>query len=252
MADTWRPKRTLQECKGCRSDYGTNHSKVSLFPGHDILTKTPGSLFEVEMRLVDGQVQKVYKNLPGSLRRFWLDYSKTYADREYIVFEESRYTYGQIAAQAAWAASVFRNKYNIHKGDRIAIISRNYPEWIVAFWACQLLSAVAVPVNAWLPFPAMKHCIELADCKLLLLDTERALTLRRWISDLTSSFMSKVQGVLVLRPDLSKIPDGHPTWAYMKNWNYVMDDYDGLGESWIKERECTPEELATIFFTSGT
>ena len=33
-------------------------------------------------------------------------------------------------------------------GDRVGIVSRNYPEFIFAFWAVQLLGAVAVCPNA--------------------------------------------------------------------------------------------------------
>ncbi len=35
----------------------------------------------------------------------------------------------------------------ISKGDRVAIGMRNYPEWVLAFWACQSIGAVAVTLE---------------------------------------------------------------------------------------------------------
>ena len=38
--------------------------------------------------------------------------------------------------------------YGVKKGDRIAICARNLPEYIFAFWACHLVGAISVLVNA--------------------------------------------------------------------------------------------------------
>ena len=37
----------------------------------------------------------------------------------------------------------------VGKGDRVALIMRNLPEWPVAFFAALLTGAIATPLNAW-------------------------------------------------------------------------------------------------------
>jgi hypothetical protein len=55
----------------------------------------PGMPHEMETCLVDGRIYRVYKNLPSSMREFWLSSVSQYSEKTYIVFEGERLTYGQ-------------------------------------------------------------------------------------------------------------------------------------------------------------
>jgi len=37
----------------------------------------------------------------------------------------------------------------VRKGDRVAVVMRNLPEWPVAFFAGILVGAIVTPLNAW-------------------------------------------------------------------------------------------------------
>jgi len=37
----------------------------------------------------------------------------------------------------------------VKSGDRVAIAMRNYPEWMLLYWACVSIGVAAVGVNAW-------------------------------------------------------------------------------------------------------
>ena len=37
----------------------------------------------------------------------------------------------------------------VERGDRVALVSANVPEWVIMFWACAMLGATLVPLNAW-------------------------------------------------------------------------------------------------------
>lgn len=116
---------------------------------------------------MDGILQRVFKNLWPSLRAFWLWASQEHSNATYIVFEKQRLTFHDVLQRSVRAASVYRDVYNIKKGsdrtvqisanhlphlsflvviigDRVAICSRNYPEYLVAFWACRQLRSYNV------------------------------------------------------------------------------------------------------------
>jgi acyl-CoA synthetase (AMP-forming)/AMP-acid ligase II len=103
---------------------------------------------QLDSCLIDGRVHRTYKNLWPSLRLFWLWASAEHRDTTYIVYERQRWTYSHIADRALRTASIYRDIYHIQKGDRVGICSRNFPEYLVSFWACHLLGAVSVLVNA--------------------------------------------------------------------------------------------------------
>ena len=114
--------------------------------------------FELETRLVDGRLLRVYKNLWPSLRAFWLVSSTQHAKEICVVFEGQRYTFKEVFERSVRAASVFMKLYGVQKGmsprglinappganacpnaigDRVGICCRNYPDYLVAFWACR-------------------------------------------------------------------------------------------------------------------
>jgi len=90
------------------------------------------------------------------------------------VFENEHLTFKGVSDQAIRAAGMLRDRYGVRKSDKLATVSRNYQEWIVAFWATQLLGGVYVCVNAWLPTQPLHHDITLAHSKGAILDAERA------------------------------------------------------------------------------
>ncbi|KAF9441643.1 acetyl-CoA synthetase-like protein [Macrolepiota fuliginosa MF-IS2] len=143
----------------------------------DAILCAPGSIHETETTLVEGRLYRVYKNLWPSCRDFWLSAVKQYADRTYIVYEDQRLTYCQVHERAIKVAALFRRVYGIRKGDRIGICSRNHPDYLVNFWACHLIGAVAVLANAWLPLRPLRHCLVHTGCKLIIVDPERATVL---------------------------------------------------------------------------
>ena len=59
-------------------------------------------------------------------------------------------------------------------GDRVAIATRNLPEWVVAFWAAQAIGAVVVPLNAWWTGPELAYGLADSGSVVLFADDERA------------------------------------------------------------------------------
>lgn len=136
----------------------------------DALT-APGQPFELNTITVRGNPLRCYSGGPASLRDVWLA-SKAFAERDYLVYEDERWTYGdaheQVAALAQWLVTA-----GIEPGDRVAIAMRNYPEWLLIYWATLAVGATVVGMNAWWVGPEMVFGIQDAAPKILFADAER-------------------------------------------------------------------------------
>ncbi|KAJ3575121.1 hypothetical protein NP233_g1302 [Leucocoprinus birnbaumii] len=199
----------------------------------DAILCAPGNIHETETSLVDGRLLRVYKNLWPSCRDFWLSAVHQYADRTYIVYGTQRLTYRQVHERAIKAATLFR--------DRVGICSRNHPDYLVAFWACHLLGAVAVLANAWLPLSPLEHCLVNTGCKLIIVDPERASVLEPIASRLIEEH--GVIGFLVL-------DRCNRSWRHMEPFDKAVDAYPRSMD--VSSEKIEPEDDATIIFTSGT
>jgi len=105
-------------------------------------------MHELETRVIDDRVQRVYKNAWPTLRDFWLWAVDQHRDKTYLVFENTRISYSESLRRSATIAGMLQDVYGIQKGDRVSIISRNYPEYLITFWACHLIGAVPTLINA--------------------------------------------------------------------------------------------------------
>ncbi|KAK0435795.1 uncharacterized protein EV420DRAFT_1770508 [Desarmillaria tabescens] len=212
----------------------------------DRILTGPGSLLEIETRVIDGRVLKVWKNLWPSLRHLFLYSTKKHVDKIYIVYEKERHTYQDILEKAVKCSAILRDVYGIKKGDRVTICSRNCPTYLVVFWACHLLGAVIALVNMWLPLEPLRHCIMLTKCTLIILDTERADMVEPIGAELRLA--CGASRYLVLEDHEGK---GH--WEGMDVWSRVFSEYDGdPGNVLSDDPQISPEDDAAITFTSGT
>jgi long-chain acyl-CoA synthetase len=136
----------------------------------------PGGMFEVVPGDVLGERMSVFKNRARSLRDF-VAASARLGDAEHLVFSdgaaERRVTFAEHARLVARMASILKERYNVERGDRVAILAANCPEWIIAFWATISLGAVAVGLNAWWTAPEVRFGIDDASPKLLIVDEKR-------------------------------------------------------------------------------
>ncbi|PBK98188.1 acetyl-CoA synthetase-like protein [Armillaria gallica] len=212
----------------------------------DRILTAPGSILEIETRVVDGRVSKVWKNLWPSIRAFFLQSVNEHAEKTYVVFEQERYTFQEILNEAVKCAAIFRDVYRVKKGDRVVICSRNFPSYYIVFWACHLLGAVTALVNAWLPLETLRHCITLTNCSLIILDPERADKIGPTATDLKHA--SGASGYLVVQDH-----EGKGFWEGMDTWRTIRSKYDMDPKGILQDDpKVSPDDDAMIIFTSGT
>lgn len=134
---------------------------------------SPGSPFELAEEVVLGENMQVYKTRARSLREI-LEGSAAHGDKDYIVFSDGRrWSYREHLADVASVAAALRECYDIQKGDRVAILAANAPEWILTYWATVSLGAVVISMNGWWAGDEIRYGLDLAKPKLLLVDRRR-------------------------------------------------------------------------------
>jgi len=129
-------------------------------------------MFELAEEEILGERMQVFKLRVPSLRAF-VERSVGFGDAEYMVFGDRRITFAQHERAVASVAKALRERFDVQKGDRVAILAANCPEWIVTFWATVSLGAIAVGLNGW--WTADEILYGLGDCqpKLLVADRKR-------------------------------------------------------------------------------
>jgi acyl-CoA synthetase (AMP-forming)/AMP-acid ligase II len=192
----------------------------------------PGAPFEVTEVEVRGVRLRAYAGAPPSLREFWLA-SAAHGDADYLVYNEERWTYAEahreVAAVASWLA-----RHGVGPGDRVAIAMRNYPEWMLAYWATTAMGAVAVGINAWWTGPELLYGVQDAAPRAMICDAER---LERFLPHRSEAPDCQLVAVRVEEA----LPEGVVPWSELRE--------EG-GE--LPEAAVDPDSDACIFYTSGT
>src|SRR6516162_501664 len=78
-------------------------------------------------------------------------------------------TYAAFAERIAAAARAFKSVLGVGRGDRIAILAANHPDYLVLLYACARLGALLLPLNWRLALPEQLFILADASVKVLLL-----------------------------------------------------------------------------------
>ena len=140
-----------------------------------------------------------------------------------FLFSESDgrvWTYSEFDGSVNRLANFLLSK-EIRKGDVVSLLLPNSAEYIIAYFACFKIGAVAGPVNSLLKPEEIDYVIGNSEAKLLLLNSE---------------FKDSVSGI--------ELPDT----VILDDEALVTEGYsDGLAET-----EIGPDDEAIIIYTSGT
>ena len=191
----------------------------------------PGAPFEVQTVEVSGVAIRAYKNVPPSVREFWLS-TAAYGPRDYIVYQDERITYAEAHAQVAGVANWLLHN-GVQPGDRVAIAMRNYPEWLLVYWACCCIGVAAVGINAWWVAEELDFALKDSAPKVVFLDRER------W--ERIQEKPAMAAGMTLVGVRMETLPKN------LVPWSEVVAEGGPLPEVKV-----APEADACIFYTSGT
>ncbi|MDO8910199.1 MAG: class I adenylate-forming enzyme family protein [Pseudohongiella sp.] len=201
-----------------------------------IKLRSPGSPLAVTTTIIDGIEQTVFANTPKNLRQVY-QLGLQAKDKDFLIYEQERFTFGQSLATAEAMAQTLLNRYQIKKGDRVAICSRNYPEWCLAYMAATMIGAIVVPMNSWWQSNELVYGLNDSGSKVLFADQERINTLAPVMDQVSVE-------IIAIKPEAptTQFPEFHALVAEgLTSPQHNLDDID-----------VQPEDEASIMYTSGS
>jgi len=155
------------------------------------------------------------------------------------VVDSSGYTYKQLYDRALSIALKLK-KYGIQKGNKVAILSENNPEWGLSYLAINILGAVTVPILNDFSTKEIKEILVHSEAKALFI---------------SQKFLSKIEQEIASLDYVFGIED----IKLNKNLSSqkLIEDYNletiGINVSFDKEFGILDEnDLSSIIYTSGT
>ena len=91
-------------------------------------------------------------------------------DKTAIVFEGERLSYAAFAARIERTSTALKQEFGVGRGDRVAILSLNRPDYLVLLYACARLGAMLVPLNWRLAVAEQLFILTDAGAKVLVLE----------------------------------------------------------------------------------
>lgn len=193
-----------------------------------------GAPFALTTTTINGASYRVFAAAPpnmGGYFRLMLNH----ADKDFAVYRDERYTFAEAYAQSASLAQALLDDYGVRKGDRIAILARNTPQWMMTFIAALSIGAVAVPMNAWWTTEELEYGFKDSGAKVVVADVQRLERLQP---------LHKNLGLALIAID-----DAADLDMPARQFKDVIAAYAGAS---MPEVDVGADENATIMYTSGS
>ncbi|MBV7483219.1 AMP-binding protein [Bordetella sp. BOR01] len=169
-----------------------------------------------------------------------------YGPREAVVGSGQRLTYAELHTEVLRVARGLLN-LGVRRGDHVAILMNNRPEWIVSFLAIHQVGAVVVALNTWATPRELEYALHHADVTILLaIEGIRSHDYRQTLAD--------------VRPRLPLLQ--HVVWLgaaqNASNSDYRWNDWSTLlrgvsvAQAEARGREVGGEDVAFLLYSSGS
>ena len=181
--------------------------------------------------------------------------AQQYPDREALVYEDERYTFGALAQRIDAAAKGLMAQ-GVARGEHVALWLNNSATWMIASFALAKIGAVQVPINTRFRTDDLAYVLAQSDSTMLITHDQFGpidyLEIVRAVVDLpaTDARISdpkfpKLRQVVIVG---SGPHDGTVSWAD------TIDDGRGVSDDELEARAASvdPDDPVFIMYTSGT
>ena len=196
----------------------------------------PGAPFAWSVKDIRGVPTRTYDAAPPSLRAVF-EASAAHGDADYLIYQDERISYAEAHRIVAALATHLASR-GIGSGDRVAIAMRNYPEWVLAYWATVVTGAAVVGMNAWWTGSELEYALGDSRPQILICDDQRLATLMPMLGSVREK---QALDLILVRTD-GTLPENAIHWS-----EAVAAPAAGLPDA-----EIDPEDDVCIFYTSGT
>jgi long-chain acyl-CoA synthetase len=198
----------------------------------------PGGPFEIGIEIVNGFEMKVYKNRMRSLREV-AQAAHGRGDATFLVYGERRYSFREFIELSNAAATTLSRKYGVQKGDRVAVLSANNPEWCLAFWGTVELHAILVGLNGWWNTEEVLYGLHDSGARILVADAARFQRIADRLHDLPD-----LEAVFLIDREPAA---GHDDRRIRRFDEIIAEPTPEMPNIGVDE-----DDAAVIFYTSGT
>jgi len=91
-------------------------------------------------------------------------------DKAALRFEGETLSYAELSERITCAARALRSRLGVGRGDRVAILALNHPDYLVLLYACARLGAMLLPLNWRLAVPEQVFILSDASAKVLVVE----------------------------------------------------------------------------------
>ena len=190
---------------------------------------------------VHGRPTEVYSSRMPSLRSVLEVGLLRGDDQTFLTYGHRTYGFGAFGQLANGVAQSLRTDFGLAKGERVAVLSQNNPEWCLTFWATVSQGAVLVGLNGWWTTDEIEYGLQDSGAKVLVADQKR---------------FERIAGSLDQAPDLEHVflIDCTPADVGMAD-DPRLHSFSELTRSprpELIDQEIGEDDYAVIFYTSGT
>ena len=194
----------------------------------------PGQPFALDTVRVGGVEYRNYSTMPSNLGQYFLNMQR-HGEKDFALYQQERYTYAEGYGHSAEFAAALMGRYGVRKGDRVAILSRNNPQWMMAFVGATSIGAVAVPMNAWWTTEELDYGFEDSGARVVVADRARVERLMP---------IAGRHGLQIISvDDCTGLEIEHTPFADL------LVEYAGQAMPAV---DVAPDDYATIMYTSGS
>ncbi len=194
----------------------------------------PGQPFELNTVEINGVQYRNFAGMPANLGEYF-KVMLGHAEKDFAVYLDERYTFAEGYQHSVEIGAALADRFSIAKGDRVAILSRNNPQWMMAFMGALSIGAIAVPMNGWWTTEELDYGFEDSGARVVVADRQRI----ERLLPLVDKYDLKVIAI----DDCSGL-DVEVTY-----FNDLLADYAGAT---LPAVDVALDDPATIMYTSGS
>jgi steroid-24-oyl-CoA synthetase len=209
-------------------------TEIQLFDDAVATLTAEGQAFEVNTIELAGVVHRNFASLPGNLGQYF-QVMLQHAEKDFAVYLAERYTYAQGYQHSCEFGAALVERFGLSKGERVAILSRNNPQWMMAFIGITAVGGVAVPMNAWWTTDELDYGFADSGAKIVVADRARAERLQP---------IAKKHGLKIIAID-----DCSALEIEQTPFSQLLHDFQGAA---MPDVEVSLDDHATIMYTSGS